>query len=275
MNPKDKKIDDDALAALAAADAEESAAKDMEAALAAITEGDELAALPEGEADEEPSPEQSAEALMAPNLEAALAESKDKLLRALAEAENTRRRGAREKEEASKYAITAFARDMLSVADNLHRALDSVDDAARAEDESLDTLMVGVEMTEREMLGAFKRIGITAIDALDKKFDHNFHQAMFEMDDEGCPVGTVIKILQTGYMLHDRLLRPAQVGVSKGGPKADQGAGNQDQDQGADDQDQNQGQDQDQNQARAGAYEKAAEKLGDTSGAGSAIDEEL
>jgi len=200
MEQKDKKSEDDASTA---DEAEESAAADMVEAAADSLE-DEVAE------DDQPA---------APSLEAALAESKDKLLRALAEAENTRRRAKRDKSEASKYAIAAFAREMLGVADNLHRALASVDETARAEDEALDTLMVGVEMTEREMLGSFERIGITPIDALDKKFDHNFHQAMFEVDDENRPAGTVVQILQTGYMLHDRLLRPAQVGVSKGGPK--------------------------------------------------------
>ncbi len=153
-------------------------------------------------------------------LEAEIAELKDKLLRTLAESENVRRRAERDREDASKYAIANFAREMLSVSDNLRRALDSLGDDARSENETLKSLVVGVEMTEREMLNAFGRIGIKPIAAKGKKFDHNFHEAMFEIEDKEKPSGTVIQEVQTGYMLNDRLLRPAKVGISKGGATA-------------------------------------------------------
>lgn len=153
-------------------------------------------------------------------LEAEAAELKDKLLRALAEAENVRRRAARDRQDASKYAIAGLAREMLMVADNLRRALDSVDAEARAANEAVESLVAGVEMTERAMLAAFERFAIKPIEALGQKFDHNFHEAMFELDDPTQPAGTVVQELEKGYMLDDRLLRPSRVGVSKGGPAA-------------------------------------------------------
>ena len=173
---------------------------------------------PEGP-EEEPDPE----ALKTPGLEALkaeVAELNDKLLRALAEAENVRRRAERDKKDASKYAIANFARDMVGVADNLHRAMAAVDEETRKEVTALDQMMVGLELTEREILNTFERFGITKIEALGKKFDHNFHEAMFEIDDDQKPAGTVIQVVETGYVLNDRLLKPAKVGVAKGGPPA-------------------------------------------------------
>ncbi len=152
-------------------------------------------------------------------LEAEVADLKDKLLRALAETENVRRRAERDRTEASRYAIANFARDILVVADNLRRALESVEADARQQDPVLDGLYVGVEMTEREMLNVFERGGIKPIDASGKKFDHNLHEAMYEVEDPDRPAGTVVHILQTGYVLGDRLLRPTKVGVAKGGPR--------------------------------------------------------
>jgi molecular chaperone GrpE len=152
-------------------------------------------------------------------LKAEVGDLKDKLLRAMAETENVRRRSERTREDTAKYAISSFAREMLGVADNLKRAMDSVDSAVREAGGALDNFMVGVEMTEREMLGAFKKAGITPIEALDKPFDHNLHEAMFEVEDPEKPAATVIQEVQAGYMLKERLLRPAKVGVSKGGPK--------------------------------------------------------
>ncbi len=158
-------------------------------------------------------------------LEAEAADFKDKLLRALAEAENVRRRAVRDKEDASKYAIANFARDMLAVADNLRRALESVASAKDEKggrdstDDDLASLLTGVEMTERDMLGIFERHGIKAIEAMGTAFDHNLHEAMFELEDAEKPAGTVVHEIQTGYKLGDRLLRPTKVGVSKGGPK--------------------------------------------------------
>jgi molecular chaperone GrpE len=154
-------------------------------------------------------------------LEAELAEHKDRALRALAEVENTRRRARREREEATKYAVTGFARDLLSAADNLRRALDSLPEA-EISDPRTRSLLEGVAATERELLGVFERHGIRRIDPKGEPFDHNFHQAIFEAEAPGRPAGTVVEVLQPGYVLHDRLLRPAMVGVAKkSAPPAD------------------------------------------------------
>lgn len=151
--------------------------------------------------------------------EAEIAQVKEERLRALAEIENVRRRAARDKADASKYAVTAFARDLLSVADNLQRALGSVDPEARQADPALESLVAGVELTEKELLGIFEKHGITPIEALGQPFDPHFHEAMYEVADASIPTGTVAQVIQPGYMIHDRPLRAAGVGVSRGGPK--------------------------------------------------------
>ena len=151
-------------------------------------------------------------------LEAELAEQKDRLLRALAETENVRRRAQREREDASKYAVTGFAKDLLSAADNLRRALESLPEA-EIKDEHTRSLLAGVAATERELLSVFERHGIRRIDPKGDPFDHNFHQAIFEAERNDHPSGTVVEVLQPGYVLHDRLLRPAMVGVAKAGAK--------------------------------------------------------
>ena len=161
--------------------------------------------------------EPSAEARIAA-LEAELAEQKDRLLRALAETENVRRRAQREREDASKYAVTGFAKELLSAADNLRRALDSLPEAD-VKDERMRSLLAGVAATERELLGVFERHGIRRIDPIGERFDHNLHQAIFEAERPDQPSGTIVEVLQPGYVLHDRLLRPAMVGVAKGGPR--------------------------------------------------------
>jgi molecular chaperone GrpE len=148
-------------------------------------------------------------------LEAEVAEQKDRALRALAEAENTRRRAERDRADAQKYAVSGFARDLLGAADNLRRALDSLP-ATEAKDDKTRSLLEGVAATERELLAAFERNGLKRIDPKGEKFDHNFHQAIFEAENTGQPAGTVVEVLQPGYVLHDRLLRPAMVGVAKG-----------------------------------------------------------
>jgi molecular chaperone GrpE len=153
-------------------------------------------------------------------LEAELADQKDRLLRALAETENTRRRAQREREDASKYAITGFAKELLSAADNLRRAVESVPEN-EIRDERTRSLLAGVAATERELLSAFERNGIRRIDPKGERFDHNFHQAIYEVERPDIPVGTIVEVLQPGYVLHDRLLRPAMVGLAKGGPKPD------------------------------------------------------
>lgn len=149
-------------------------------------------------------------------VEAELAETKDRLLRALAETENVRRRLQRERDDAQKYAAGGFAKDLLSAVDNLRRALDAMPDSEIA-DSRTRGLRDGVAATERELLAAFERHGLKRIDPKGERFDHNFHQAIFEAERPDVPAGTVVEVLQPGYLLHDRLLRPAMVGVAKGG----------------------------------------------------------
>lgn len=157
-------------------------------------------------------------------LEAELAAMKDQMLRALAEAENTRRRAERDRQEATKYGAVGMARDLLSVADNLRRALEALPDGARDGGGWASDLITGVELIERDFLDAFGKHGVVKMEPLGQPFDHNFHQAMFEMEDPEKPAGTVVQQMQPGYRLHDRLLRAAMVGVSKGGPKAEKTA---------------------------------------------------
>ena len=152
-------------------------------------------------------------------LEAEVVTLKDQLLRALAETENTRRRTSRENQDLIRYGVTNLVRDILVVADNLQRALDSLPEDARAENEALASLATGVELTEKEFLSALERHNVRKIEPLDEAFNHNEHQAMFEVENTGQPAGTIVELLQPGYMLHDRLLRPAMVGVAKGDPE--------------------------------------------------------
>ncbi len=149
-------------------------------------------------------------------LEAEVNKIKDQLLRTLAELENYRKRAEREREEMAKFAITGFSRDLLTVADNLRRALESASAESETSEKLLKSLLEGVEITEKELLFAFKKHHIEKIEPLGQAFDHHFHQAMFEVDDSDQPAGTVVHVLQSGYRLHDRLLRPALVGVAKG-----------------------------------------------------------
>ena len=139
---------------------------------------------------------------------------KDQLLRALAETENVRRRTEKERSKTSKYAITTFARDVLNVADNLQRTLMAAESIEEG-DEALRALMEGVEMTQRDLKATLERFEIYAISSLGEKFDHNHHQAIFEVANSEKEPGTVIEVTQEGYLIADRLLRPAMVGVSK------------------------------------------------------------
>jgi molecular chaperone GrpE len=149
-------------------------------------------------------------------LEAELAETKDRLLRALAETENLRRRAIRDLEEAHKYAITNFARELLEVADNLSRALDAVPPRARDEIDFIKNLADGIAITEKALLTAFERHQIAKVTPeIGDRFDHNRHQAMFEVETAEQPPGTVAQVLQPGYTIAERLLRPALVGVAK------------------------------------------------------------
>ncbi len=145
-----------------------------------------------------------------------IAELKDKLLRALAETENVRKRAVRDCEEATRYATTNFARDMLAVADNLRRAFDSL---PKGKDGKLSAevkgLIEGVKMTEKELLLAFEKHGISKITPLGETFDPSFHQAMFEVETDDHSPGTIVDLMQPGYVMHGRLLRPALVGVAK------------------------------------------------------------
>ena len=148
-------------------------------------------------------------------LEAESAKLKDQALRALAETENIRRRSEREREDTAKYAISGFAKSLLDAADNLRRAIDAVPAEAVEADAALKTLVDGVAATERQLLAAFERNGVTRIEPVGEAFDPNFHQAMFELPGTGKPSGTVVQVVQPGYVLHGRLLRPAMVGVAK------------------------------------------------------------
>lgn len=159
------------------------------------------------------SPEQALEAARAE-----AAQLKDQLLRALAETENVRRRAQREREDAGKYAIANFARDVLQVGDNLQRALEAIPAAALAADEALKNLHEGVSATERQLSAALERQQVKRIWPMGEKFDANFHQAMFEVPTAEQAPGTVVQVMQAGYVIHDRLLRPALVGVAKAAP---------------------------------------------------------
>jgi molecular chaperone GrpE len=155
-------------------------------------------------------------------LKAENGELRDRYLRLAAEMDNLRRRTEREIKDAKSYSVAGFARDMLAVSDNLRRALDAVPAEMReAADATLTTLLEGVEMTERAMLSALDRHGVKKIDAEGQKFDPNFHQAMFEIPNPAVPNNTVVQVVQAGFTIGDRVLRPAMVGVAKGGPKLD------------------------------------------------------
>lgn len=152
-------------------------------------------------------------------LEADNRELKDQLLRVAAEMENLRKRTQRDVQDARTYAVTNFARDMLSVSDNLRRAIDAIPADAVESDTNLKSLAEGVEITERSLLQALERHGVTKLEPEGEKFDPNFHQAMFEVPNPELPNNTVVQVVQAGYAIADRVLRPAMVGVSKGGPK--------------------------------------------------------
>lgn len=154
-------------------------------------------------------------------LEAEKTDLKEKLLRTLADMENLRRRTEREIADARAYAVTNFARDMLTVADNTRRALESVPEDARGEGQgALNAFIEGIELTERDLLKSLERHGVKRLDPQGQKFDPHLHQAMFEVPNADVPNGTVVQVVQTGYVIGDRVLRPALVGVAKGGPKA-------------------------------------------------------
>ncbi|MBB45671.1 MAG: nucleotide exchange factor GrpE [Rhodospirillaceae bacterium] len=148
-------------------------------------------------------------------LEEQVSELKDQLLRSVAELDNYRKRAEREKEQLRKFGIANFAKDLLSAADNLRRAVESGPSDLDGADESVKNLIVGVEMTEKELLNAFEKNGVRKIDPTGEKFDYNFHQAMFEVETDKEEPGVVMQVLQPGYAIEDRVLRAAMVGVSK------------------------------------------------------------
>ena len=152
-----------------------------------------------------------------------IAELKDRLLRAMAETENLRRRAEREREEARKYAVTGLARDLVGIVDNLRRAVAAAPTPGEEGDEVLASLLAGVEMTERELLAVLERHDIRAINPVGEKFNPNYHQAMFEVPDSGQAPGTVVEVTEVGYAIAERLLRPAAVGVAAA-PKEGDGA---------------------------------------------------
>jgi molecular chaperone GrpE len=157
-------------------------------------------------------------------LRAELADMRDRMLRALAETENTRRRAEREKQDASQYAVTKFARDMLQIADNFARALAAAPQALRdSADPQLKAVLDGVEATERQLLAALERYGVKPIDTTDGRFDPNFHQAIAEVPGGDKPPGSIVDVVQAGFTIGDRLLRPAMVTVARRG---ESGGGN-------------------------------------------------
>ena len=148
-------------------------------------------------------------------------ESRDKMLRTLAEMENLRKRTAREVADARAYGITGFARDILDIADNLQRALDAIPaEAKETADPGIKAFIEGVELTERSLLNTLEKNGVKKFDPSGEKFDPNFQQAMYEVPDPSVPSGTVVQVVQAGFMIGERVLRPALVGVAKGGAKA-------------------------------------------------------
>ena len=149
------------------------------------------------------------------------ADLKDRLLRSLAEMENLRRRTDRQIDDARVYGIANFARDTVGVADNMRRALDAVTPELReSADTAVKALIEGVELTERELLKVLEKHGVKKLEPLGNKFDPNLHQAMYEVPDPSVPAGTVAQVVQAGYTIGDRVLRPALVAVAKGGAKA-------------------------------------------------------
>jgi len=150
-----------------------------------------------------------------------VAETRDKMLRTLAEMENLRQRTRREVADSKTYGITVFARDILDIADNLQRALDAIPAEAReTADPGIKAFIEGVELTERSLLNTLEKNGVKKFDPSGEKFDPNFQQAMYEVPDPSVPSGTVVQVVQAGFMIGERVLRPALVAVSKGGAKA-------------------------------------------------------
>ena len=191
---------------------------------------------PEAAGTERPAAETEAPAT-APDLAREVTDLKDRLLRSLAEMENLRRRTEKQVADERVYGIASFARDILGVADNMRRALDAVTPELReSADSAVKALIEGVELTERELLRVLEKHGVKKLEPLGAKFDPNLHQAMYEVPDPSVPSGTVAQVMQAGYTIGERVLRPAMVAVAKGGPKAAAAPANDNAgDQGSDD----------------------------------------
>ena len=174
--------------------------------------------MPEDETSAAPADGDAAADARITALEAEHAEMKDRVLRTMAEMENLRRRTERQIAETRQYAIAAFARDMLTAGDNLARALEAVPEEAR-DAAAMKTLIEGVEMTERDLLNSLEKHGVKKLDPLGQKFDPNLHQAIFEVPTDAQPAGTVMQVMQSGYVIGERVLRPAMVGVAKAAPR--------------------------------------------------------
>ncbi len=179
------------------------------------------AETPDSSLDIPPKPESAAELqLLVEQLQAEKTDLQDKLLRALAEAQNTRRRAQQDVERERKFGIERVARDVLSVADNLGRALSALPADDEAVDPALRNVIVGVQATGRELQSILERHGVTRVESLGQPFNAEFHQAMMEVEDSTVPTGTIVQELIPGYLLAGRLLRAAMVAVAKGGPVA-------------------------------------------------------
>lgn len=169
-----------------------------------------------------PSPLEQA-LLQISDLQQQLAATRDQGLRALAEADNARKRALKDREDASKYAVSNFARDLLDYTDNFKRAIDSIpEDLKSSGDDRITNLLTGLEAMQRQLLQTFEKNGIKKLEPRDEPFNPHFHEVMFEVPGTGKPAGMIIQLVDAGYILHDRLLRPARVGVAKdegqGGP---------------------------------------------------------
>ncbi len=188
-------------------------------------EGETPEPEPAEEGETPDAPQETPAEKTAADLERELADAKEDLLRTLADMENLRARTQREQEQTRKFAITDFARAVLPVADNLHRAMESAPDPKGLSDPTLKSLVEGVAMTEKELLAILERYNIKRVEPLGEKFNHDLHQAMFEVPTADAAPGTVVEVMQTGYLLHDRLLRPAMVGVAKAAEGGESGSG--------------------------------------------------
>lgn len=188
---------------------------DAENASPASAEAAESKVEPKVESEADAEAEVAEAEVEEPSTEARLAAANDQILRTLAELENTRKRATRDRAEALKFGAMSFARDMLSVADNFQRALKAVEDMQEDVPEAMRGLLDGISATQRDLMAALARHKVTPLTPMGEKFDPNLHEAMFEAPGTGQASGTIIEVIETGYMMEERLLRPAKVGIAK------------------------------------------------------------